>query len=115
MIAKLTPKITYPFMVHWGFLYIKEDSGPTIDLLCAVNTNPAVPASIPIIINILPRFFLSMPFFVIIDCYFSASVPNVLLLANVKTGYLDFHLPSLLHLSLAEGNLFHLPDLLLLH
>jgi hypothetical protein len=42
-------------------------------------------------------------------------VPNVLLLANVKTGYLDFHLPSLLHLSLAEGNLFHLPDLLLLH
>ena len=63
MIAKLTPKITYPFMVHWGFLYIKEDSGPTIDLLCAVNTNPAVPTSIPIIINILPRFFLSIPFF----------------------------------------------------
>ena len=62
MIAKLTPNITYPFMVHWGFLYIKEDSGPTIDLLCAVNTNPAVPTSIPIIINILPRFFLSMPF-----------------------------------------------------
>jgi hypothetical protein len=81
MIAKLTPKITYPFMVHWGFLYINEDSGPTIDLLCAVNTNPAVPASIPIIINILPvhTFFYHR-------MLFSASVPNVVLLANFKTG-----------------------------
>ena len=51
-----SPDITYPFMVHWGFLYIKEDSGPTIDLLCTVNTNPAVLTSIPIIVNVLLDF-----------------------------------------------------------
>ena len=34
---------------------MKEDCGPTSDLLCAVNTNPAIIETIPIIINILLR------------------------------------------------------------
>jgi hypothetical protein len=38
-----------------GLLYIKEDCGPTSDLLCAVNTNPAIIETIPITINILLR------------------------------------------------------------
>jgi hypothetical protein len=34
---------------------MKEDCGPTSDLLCAVNTNPAIIETIPITINILLR------------------------------------------------------------
>jgi hypothetical protein len=85
MNAKPTPKITYPFMVHWGLLYIKEDSGPTIDLLCAVNANPAIPAIIPVITNIFPNFLLSI-LTSITECYISPLAPNVLLVANIKTG-----------------------------
>ena len=57
-IMKPTPKIKNPFNVHAGLLYIKEDCGPTNDLLCAVNTKPAIIQTIPITINILLRYLI---------------------------------------------------------
>ena len=57
-IMKPTPKIKNPFNVHSGLLYIKEDCGPTSDLLCAVNTDPASMQTIPTIINILLRYLI---------------------------------------------------------
>ena len=67
--ASIGPYIGTSFALHDSTLgvntWLASDNSTqlnTIDLLCAVNTNPAVPTSIPIIINILPRFFLSMPF-----------------------------------------------------
>src|SRR5215204_5639254 len=56
-ITNPTPKIKNPFIVHSGLLYMKEDCGPTSDLLCAVNTNPAIIETIPITIYILPCIF----------------------------------------------------------
>jgi hypothetical protein len=53
--AKPIPNITNPFMVHSGLPYIKDDCGPTSDLVCAIKTNPAVIDSTPITINILLR------------------------------------------------------------
>jgi hypothetical protein len=55
-IAKPTPEIKKPLRVHSGLLYIKEDCGPTIDLLCAVNTNPAIISIDPATINVLLRY-----------------------------------------------------------
>lgn len=55
---KPTPKIKNPFNVHSGLLYIKEDWGPTSDLLCAANTNPDIIQTIPITINILLRYLI---------------------------------------------------------
>jgi hypothetical protein len=57
-IAKPTPEIKKPLTVHSGLLYIKEDCGPTIDLLCAVNTNPAIISIDPTTINVLLRYLL---------------------------------------------------------
>ncbi|MDF2769737.1 MAG: hypothetical protein K0S91_2572 [Nitrososphaeraceae archaeon] len=57
-IAKPTPEIKKPLIVHSGLLYIKEDCGPTIDLLCAVNTNPAIISIDPTTINVLLRYLL---------------------------------------------------------
>jgi hypothetical protein len=43
--AKITSpiiKIVNPFTVHWGLLYINEDCGPIVELLCATNIIPAI-------------------------------------------------------------------------
>jgi hypothetical protein len=115
MNAKPTPKITYPFMVHWGLLYIKEDSGPTIDLLCAVNANPAIQAIIPVMTSIFPKFLLSI-LRSITECYFLPLVPNVLLVANVKIGSrTSIHLKYHFRILTVEGNSIHILDLLSLH
>jgi hypothetical protein len=66
--AKPIPNITNPFMVHSGLPYIKDDCGPTSDLVCAINTNPAVIGRTPITINILLRC-LTIPTY-ILPCIF---------------------------------------------
>jgi hypothetical protein len=50
IIATPIPAIMLPFIVHSGFLYMKELSGPTRDWLCAVNSIPNAMIIEPIII-----------------------------------------------------------------
>jgi hypothetical protein len=50
-----TIEIANPFTVHSGLLYIKEDFGPTIELLCAINTIPAIRSIHPTTIKILTK------------------------------------------------------------
>jgi hypothetical protein len=48
-------EIVNPFTVHWGLLYINEDCGPIIELLCATNIIPAIISINPTTSNILTR------------------------------------------------------------
>ncbi len=55
------PVTMKPLMVHVVLLYINEEDGPTIDLLCNVNIIPRIISMIPTIYNDLPTsFFRSM-------------------------------------------------------
>jgi hypothetical protein len=52
------PIIIEPLTVQPGLLYMNEEDGPTMDLLCSVNIIPRIVSIMPMIINdLLPRLF----------------------------------------------------------
>ncbi|MFZ0515200.1 MAG: hypothetical protein WAM14_26620 [Candidatus Nitrosopolaris sp.] len=51
------PMTMEPLTVQPGLLYINEEDGPTMDLLCNVNIIPRIINMIPTTINDLPMSF----------------------------------------------------------
>ncbi len=61
-----TAEIANPFSVQLGLLYMNEDCGPIIELLCAMKIIPAITSIDPTIRNILIK---TGPFIIITECY----------------------------------------------
>jgi hypothetical protein len=55
-----------PFTVHLGLLYINEDCGPIIELLCAINIIPAITSTNPTTSNSLTKMGFLIPMIYIV-------------------------------------------------